>query len=674
MCTHTFLGQTHLATKHVVRGKRLKAFTILDLAIRSYMGKSFGKIADPYPEEDDVKFCELLLKYFKGVIPEPLLSRLKENIPFGAWSIFCTPESFMNLPPNPVFPDDKKSPQEKKETHGAIASGFQSSQDGAASSSQTLQNSSSSTQETLYIKEIEGAAETYPRQKIAYKVIRYNKERNEVSDEEKKEIKWAVKIGDSDNSIIKLKDKGEKIILDIKPEWDGKEIKDILVMAYIEGTKEANCNTHILQDPYKGVLIRGVVGGDNASIGQNVEYKVVNSNQDGDASQVSDGSDVKWAIKVGKDGIIDREELKDMRWKKIITLKMKPEWAKDGMITVMPYMNSPTETVSVKTRVEKLELPIVIDRYKMPGLNEDGSDIADDMCFGEKEKMPRPIYKRAIIEKYIKEYEDGGFSEIKHKNFSNNEDYGNRIYPKAIYKIADNPIGKYWLLDYSDEKLFAIFREMATEIFSRSDSDMRENINAMIDKFENDEGGIYENEKLTNKIKNHPSTVRYCQQLERYIKRKLKNDGCISQLKDKKVDFKYKGKNARDDRKENKGKDFDVTPVYDALSFSLKKLLDKEKWDNTFGGTTIALNDIWATEVMITEYKLTGSKYTVKYQVTLWDHFGLDVEDIAREKPQTFFDGFYAWFHLQHYRGYRPFITKITFERSFNGDLKDEIE
>jgi len=77
------------------------------------MGKLIREV-DRYPEEDDVKFCELLLKYFKGVIPEPLLSRLKENIPMGAWSIFCTPESFMNLPPSPIFPSDEKNLQENK--------------------------------------------------------------------------------------------------------------------------------------------------------------------------------------------------------------------------------------------------------------------------------------------------------------------------------------------------------------------------------------------------------------------------------------------------------------------------------------------------------------------------------------------------------------------------------
>lgn len=30
---------------------------------------------------------------------------------------------------------------------------------------------------------------------------------------------------------------------------------------------------------------------------------------------------------------------------------------------------------------------------------------------------------------------------------------------------------------------------------------------------------------------------------------------------------------------------------------------------------------------------------------------------------------FVCWFILQHLRGYKPFVTKITFEKEFNGHL-----
>jgi hypothetical protein len=32
-------------------------------------------------------------------------------------------------------------------------------------------------------------------------------------------------------------------------------------------------------------------------------------------------------------------------------------------------------------------------------------------------------------------------------------------------------------------------------------------------------------------------------------------------------------------------------------------------------------------------------------------------------------EGFCSWFLLQHFRGYKPFITKVTFDWDFKGDL-----
>jgi hypothetical protein len=139
----------------------------------------------------------------------------------------------------------------------------------------------------------------------------------------------------------------EKFTLDIDKDWEG---RDISVMAYIENIGEAGCRTKVLQDSFKGVLIRGVAGEDEAFAGQTMKYEVLNSNKDGDASKVNDGSDVKWAIKVGVDGGMDKKMLEGERGKKIIALEIKKDWA-GKEITVMPYLNSPTKTVSVKTNV-----------------------------------------------------------------------------------------------------------------------------------------------------------------------------------------------------------------------------------------------------------------------------------------------------------------------------------
>jgi len=90
-------------------------------------------------------------------------------------------------------------------------------------------------------------------------------------------------------------------------------------------------------------------------------------------------------------------------------------------------------------------------------------------------------------------------------------------------------------------------------------------------------------------------------------------------------------------------------------------------------GQRIALNDIWATDVMLTACEIKGEEYTIKYDVTLWDHFGLDKPDLEKwfniiGRARAIFA---AWFTLQHLRGYKPFITKIQFTREFAGKFSE---
>jgi len=182
-------------------------------------------------------------------------------------------------------------------------------------------------------------------QKMVYKVTEYSKKKSEISNDDANNIKWAVKAGNGNTK--ELADRGEKITLDIDVAWEG---KDISVMAYIGNTEKASQKTNVLQDTFKGTLIRGVIGEDEAFARQEIRYEAVNSNKDGEAGKVNDSSDVKWAIKVDKNGSIDKDMLKDKKGKRVISLEMRKEWA-GKEITVMPYLNSPTETVSVKTKV-----------------------------------------------------------------------------------------------------------------------------------------------------------------------------------------------------------------------------------------------------------------------------------------------------------------------------------
>jgi len=326
--------------------------------------------------------------------------------------------------------------------------------------------------------------------------------------------------------------------------------------------------------------------------------------------------------------------------------------------------------------VEKHEVHIVIDRYKMPGLNEDGTDIADDMCYGMlDDAVSLPIYDKKSVTTYREEYQKKGFDKIEHKVFSND----NVIVSKRRYDI--NEVSKIFNIEETMKKdstvLFKEFRDMAINDFTVSRlPNMQANILEMIQRFENKKGGIYENLELTNYIKGHPSTRRYCDELTEYIKSKL--DGKIeniSKLEDIEVYWKIKDKfgkyslNMTKRYRGEHGKTFSLTPQYSGVS-SIWQFFSEEEQRNTIEGVAIAVGDIWATEVVITRYELDKceKKYTIRYKVTMWDHFGLNIEDLVGRVP--LFEGFKAWFVLQHFRGFKPFITKIEFANEFNWSYK----
>ncbi|WP_044214717.1 DUF3289 family protein, partial [Saccharicrinis fermentans] len=173
------------------------------------------------------------------------------------------------------------------------------------------------------------------------------------------------------------------------------------------------------------------------------------------------------------------------------------------------------------------------------------------------------------------------------------------------------------------------------------------------------EGGIYEDPILTNDIANHKATLEYCSNLEDFIAEKIKqSNGLLSKLVETDVGYDY---NARGNRGKTtaKGAKF-AKPTFGSFKDTIK-------------GETIALNDIWATEVYVSEVQFDNDNYKINYEVTLWDHFGLDITDIE-DIPNTVplaKEAFAAWFALQHLRGYKPFITKITFTKEFEGNINE---
>jgi len=284
--------------------------------------------------------------------------------------------------------------------------------------------------------------------------------------------------------------------------------------------------------------------------------------------------------------------------------------------------------------IEDIEVPFYVERYRIPGLNEDGSAIANDMAYGFGE-LSTLIYSEEEIQTYSQEYEQQGFNDSEHIKFAN----GDRITDKAIYKTSEITELRPFLFNLTrlnfDFMLFSDFRMMA---FQLSSGALQENIASMIDKFQSNEGGIYENSELNDAAIESSATKRFCEALENDITQRIQNaGGNIAGAEDTSIRWERRR----------------------GASPSFARGEDR----NLFKGLTIAVNDVWSYEASIIQYTRKEDGYDIKYEVTYWDHFGLDLPDM--QKFYSLGAGFRAWFFLQHVRGYKPFLTKITFEKEF---------
>lgn len=199
------------------------------------------------------------------------------------------------------------------------------------------------------------------------------------------------------------------------------------------------------------------------------------------------------------------------------------------------------------------------------------------------------------------------------------------------------------------------------------------NIDAMIDKMQRNEGGVFENQKLNDSLAKNPSTERYCRNIEEYISKKIKEQfSLLENVEDKKVYFENE---IDPELRKLKSKEFGGISYTYPRSMSPSQI--KEGVENLLSGRTIALHDIWAREIVIKSIDFDSHfGYKVTYKINLFDHFGLDLPDM--EKLFNIVPGakyiFMHWFILQHIYGYRPFITYATFEKSFEGNLQQTVQ
>lgn len=96
-----------------------------------------------------------------------------------------------------------------------------------------------------------------------------------------------------------------------------------------------------------------------------------------------------------------------------------------------------------------------------------------------------------------------------------------------------------------------------------------------------------------------------------------------------------------------------------------KKILDGklpkfDRFQDNFNGMGVTIHDTWATHITLTSLEINHKYYKASIKYKVQDHFGLDYDDIMKNKFNQF-HFFRIWFILQHYNklAFRPFITNM---------------
>lgn len=185
-------------------------------------------------------------------------------------------------------------------------------------------------------------------------------------------------------------------------------------------------------------------------------------------------------------------------------------------------------------------------------------------------------------------------------------------------------------LKASDKELFADMYMLAG---MGSLSGGGELLTTLIGHFKGSTGTPFSNAYMDQKLKEHPSFHTFVYQkgegvLDNLIKQLRKILGNIN-----KIYILQKGEIISDRTKFNTLKD-------------------------KLNGMTLAVDDTSAYEVYVDDYKLTApNTFNCNLRIIVYDNYGLDAADIAKYGTIA---GFRAWYVLQHVRGYKPFLTKMT--------------
>lgn len=348
---------------------------------------------------------------------------------------------------------------------------------------------------------------------------------------------------------------------------------------------------------------------------------------------------LKWAIKLDNNekeiivGVASQNKLEGDKIR--ISFKINHDFEK---ARIYAFYQKPDDLVSVELSLKKLKFPMLIlqgSRRKGKRAIRDATGIilstnetSLDMLYGdysEDEIGFSKLYNELYSEEYNKLIKNGNPTESSHF--------------RAKYLAEDRMINVREFCKKNNSELFEIFKD---KMWIYASGDIKTVVRNMVDKVKSNTGGEYTNQVLTNAVIKHENSITFISKVKEVITEYLKeNKGNIENLEildesNGKIFQLLKDKNVK-------------SPIFD---------------DNT-SGLRIAINDVWTYKVYITRHKVNENHFEIGLEYVYYDHFGLDFPDIHKYNQ----DIFYAWFVLQHFRNYKPFITKIDIVGELKGIL-----
>lgn len=211
----------------------------------------------------------------------------------------------------------------------------------------------------------------------------------------------------------------------------------------------------------------------------------------------------------------------------------------------------------------------------------------------------------------------------------------------------------------TEQSLIDLVEDMATEttIF---DLEMRTVALDMVSHFVSGSGTAYSNSVLTQKVYNHSSTQAYVSSISSILQN-LINTYC-----DDITAIEHSTSLSAEERAH--------LPVVAAMKDHLiaKKEPVYSTWTDYGNGIAFCLHSLWGNKFEITEFVMTGDTYRCVIHYTLYDHFGLNADDL-QQRYEIYLDSISAWYLLQHYdaydQAYKPFLTLIEFDDVITGTI-----